>query len=168
MRRESVKNSNKSGHERGEDERPGGGECRQEVKLVFALNAPKILQDLLYFFPIAEICCQEGSYRTDLVSIIPFLPEKLSEEKNKGGTVNCRRLYTGITVTCCSRPVQTRFSACWGQFAGIWRRVGSDYRAGYDTPLTELTIYWSLNWSGCWISLACISYSIHLSTHVWF
>lgn len=42
-----------------------------------------------FFFPIAEVCCQEGSYRKDLGSIIPSLPEKIKwEKKNKGGTVN--------------------------------------------------------------------------------
>lgn len=67
----------------------------------------------------------------------PLLPEKLREKRTREAQLIV--LYTGITLTCCLRPVSTRHSACGGQCVGIWGRVGSGLQSVCDTLLTLLT-----------------------------
>lgn len=92
----------------GEQGRGRDVQLRPEVSL--------LPQDFWYFFFLS--CCQEGSYRKDLGSIISFCLESLEKKRTREAWLIV--LCTRIALTCHSRPVPTRHSACRGQSVGIW------------------------------------------------
>ncbi len=135
------KDSKKSGHERWKDrEQSTNGrraeEIRQKVKLVFTLNALKNSSLILFSHSRGPLPGRVLQKRFRLHN--PLLPEKIKWKK-RTREAQLIELYTGITLTCCSKPVSTRCSACGWQCAGIWRRVWSGLHSAYATLLTVLT-----------------------------
>lgn len=95
------------------------GESRQELKPVFTLqHTPTILQELWYFLSHSWGLLPGRVLQKRFRLHNPLLPEKLSEKRTREAQLIV--LYAGITLTCCSRPVSTRYSACGGQSEGGW------------------------------------------------